>query len=38
MSFRRTDHSHDSHHHANHHWHEGRVLAIVMWKLEAIRE
>jgi len=26
------------HHHANHHWHEGSLAAIVMWKLEAIRE
>jgi len=38
MTFGRTHHSQQLHHHANHHWHEGSVLAIVMRRLEAIRE
>lgn len=38
MSFAGTHHSHHLHHHANHHWHEGSALAIVMRKLEAIKE
>jgi len=30
MSFSNTHHHHHSHHSANHHWHQGSALAVVI--------